>query len=115
MAAMQLFPPLHCLHHGLHADQLGREDARRHAAVQVLLKLQQLTHEVEVGRDDGPAGLDELVGVRHGHPGVLHQVGDDDGGRAGHTCLAVDEDALSGMLSFLCTHTHTDKKKHYNN
>lgn len=33
---------------------------------------------------------------------MLHQVGDDDGGRAGHAGLAVDEKALSTLMSFLC-------------
>lgn len=33
---------------------------------------------------------------------MLHQVGDDDGGRAGHTGLAVDEKAFSTLMSFLC-------------
>lgn len=33
---------------------------------------------------------------------MLHQVGDDDGGRAGHAGLAVDEKTLSTLMSFLC-------------
>lgn len=33
---------------------------------------------------------------------MLHQVGDDDGGRAGHAGLAVDEKALSTLMGFLC-------------
>lgn len=89
------------LNHGLHPDELWREDARCDAVVQVLLELQQLAHEVEVGGDDGPPGLDELVSVRHGHPGVLHQVGNDNGGRARHACLAVDQEAHVRLPCFL--------------
>lgn len=65
---------------GFHTGQLWCEDSWRYSVVEVLLELQQLAHEVEVRGDDGPPGFDELVGVRHGHPGVLHQVGDHDGG-----------------------------------
>lgn len=32
---------------------------------------------------------------------MLHQVGDDDGGRAGHPRLAVDEQPLPTLVSFL--------------
>ena len=32
---------------------------------------------------------------------MLHQVGDDDGGRAGHPRLAVDEQPLPTQVSFL--------------
>lgn len=71
---------LFSLDDGLHTNQLWREDSWRYSVVEVLLELQQLAHEVEVRGDDGPPGLDKLVGVCHGHPGVLHQVGDDDGG-----------------------------------
>lgn len=86
----------------LHADQLWREDSRGYSVVQILLELQQLAHEVEVGGDDGPPGFDELVGVRHGHPGVLHQVGDHNGGGARHAGLAVDQKAQTCLMCFLC-------------
>lgn len=69
-----------CSDECFHTDQLWRKDPWRYPVVEVLLELQQLAHEVEVGGDDGPPGLDKLVGVRHCHPGVLHQVGDHDGG-----------------------------------
>lgn len=69
-----------CSDECFHTDQLWCEDSWRYPVVEVLLELQQLAHEVEVGGDDGPPGFDKLVGVRHGHPGVLHQVGDHDGG-----------------------------------
>lgn len=91
---------------GFHTDQLWCEDSWRYSVVEVLLKLQQLTHEVEVGGDDGPPGFDELVGVRHGHPGVLHQVGDHDGGWTRHACLAVDQKAHTSLMCFLCRDKH---------
>lgn len=68
------------LDNGLHTNELWCEDAWCDSTVEILLKLQQLAHEVEVWRDDGPPGFDKLVGVCHGHPGVLHQVGNYDGG-----------------------------------
>lgn len=68
------------LNNGFHTNQLWREDPWRYPVVEVLLELQQLTHEVEVWGNDGPSGFDKLVGVCHGHPGVLHQVGNHDGG-----------------------------------
>ena len=33
---------------------------------------------------------------------MLHQVSDDDGGRAGHPRLTVDEQPLPALVSFLC-------------
>lgn len=91
-----------CSDKGFHTNQLWREDPWCYPVVEVLLKLQELAHEVEVGGDDGPPGLDELVGIRHGHPGVLHQVGDDDGGGTRHTRLAVDQEAHTCLMCFLC-------------
>uniref|UniRef100_A0A8C6XAV8 SPIN-DOC-like zinc-finger domain-containing protein n=1 Tax=Naja naja TaxID=35670 RepID=A0A8C6XAV8_NAJNA len=88
-------------HLRLHAGQLGGEDAGRDTGVEVRFELQKLPHEVQVGRDDGPAALDVLVGVAHGHQGVLHQVGDDDGGRARDASLAVDKDSLATLVGLL--------------
>lgn len=76
---MRASPSVH-LNNGFHTNQLWCEDSWRYSIVEVLLELQQLTHEVKVWGDDGPLGFDKLVGVRHGHPGVLHQVGNHDGG-----------------------------------
>lgn len=93
-----------------HTHQLWRKDPRRYPVVEVLLKLQQLAHEVEVGGDDGSPGLDKLVGVRHCHPGVLHQVGDHDGGWTRYTRLAVDQEAHTCLMCFLCREEQWDKK-----
>lgn len=85
----------------LYADQLWRQDSWCDPVVEVLFELQQLAHEVKVRGDDRPPGFDKLVSVRHGHPGVLHQVGDDDGGRSRHSRLAVDQEAHPCLLCFL--------------
>ena len=87
---------------GLQACEFGGEDPRRDPGVEVPLKLQQLAHEVEVGRDHRPAPAHVLVGVCHGHERVLHQVGDDDGGRPRHTRLAVDKHATATLVRLLC-------------
>lgn len=91
-----------CSDQGFHTAQLWREDTWRYSVVEVLLKLQQLTHEVEVGGDNGSPGFDELVGVCHGHPCVLHQVGDHDGSRTRHPRLAVNQKANASLMCFLC-------------
>ena len=83
------------------------QDARREALVQILLELEQLAEKVEVGRDDGALALDELVGVAHGHLGVLEEVGDGDGGGARHPRVAVDQHAGSLLPGFVCSHTQT--------
>ena len=57
-----------------------------------LLELEQLAHEVEVGRDDGAPQLDELVRLARAHGEVLDEVGDGDGGGARDPRLAVDQD-----------------------
>lgn len=66
------------------------------------LPLHQLAHEVEVGRDDGPPRLHELVRVDHGAARVLHEVRDDHGGRAGHAGLAVHQHALARLPRLVC-------------
>lgn len=88
-------------HDRLHAHQLWCKDPWRHTIVQVFLEFQQLPHEVEVRGDNWSFAFDEFVRVSHGHPRVLHQVGDDDGGGSRDAGLAVDEKALSTLVSFL--------------
>lgn len=94
-----------------HTNQLWCEDSWRYSVVEVLLELQQLTHEVKVWRDDGPPGFDKLVGVCHGHPGVLHQIGDHDGGGSRHACLAVDQKAHTCLMCFLCREEQIKQNK----
>lgn len=88
-------------HDRLHAHQLWCKDPWRDPVVQVFLKLQQLPHEVEVWGDNWSFAFDEFISISHGHPSVLHQVSYDDGGRAGHPGLAVDEKPLPTLVSFL--------------
>lgn len=93
-----------------HTHQLWRKDPWRYSVVEVLLKLQQLAHEVEVGGDDWPPSLDKLVGIRHCHPGVLHQVGDHNGGWTRYTRLAVNQEAHTCLMCFLYKEEQWDKE-----
>ena len=63
---------------------------------QLALVLPQLAEEADVGVDDGPAGLDVLVGLVERHAAVLHEVGDAEGGGARHAGAAVDHALLLG-------------------
>ncbi|KAI5627135.1 hypothetical protein C0J50_13633, partial [Silurus asotus] len=65
---------------------------------EISFKLQELAHEVQVGRDDRSSQLHKLVGVHHGHPGVFHQVRDDDSGRARDARLAVNEQSFTCLV-----------------
>lgn len=59
------------------------------------LKVQQLTHEVEVGRNVGLLPLDKVVGVVQGEVESLHQVGHRDRDGATDAGQAVDKDATA--------------------
>lgn len=50
------------------------------------LEVQELPHEVEVGRDVGLLALDEIVGVVERQVELLHQVRHRDGDRATDAC-----------------------------
>lgn len=65
------------------------------------LKVQQLPHEVEVGRDVGLLALDEVVGVVEGQVELLHQVGHGDRHRAADASQAVHQDATLFGTSFI--------------
>lgn len=97
----QSFPSRPLSHNRLHTHQLWCKDSRCHTVVQVFLKFQQLPHEVKVWGDNWSFAFDKFISISHGHPSVLHQVSDDDGGRAGHPSLAVDEKPLPTLVSFL--------------
>lgn len=66
------------------------------------LKVQQLTHEVEVGGNVGLLPLDEVVGVVEREVEPLHQVGHGDRDRAADAGQAVDQDAAVLGPSFIC-------------
>lgn len=57
---------------------------------QSLFQLQQLSHEVQIGRDDGAGALHQLVRLDHRQPFILHHVGDDYGRRARNARLTMD-------------------------
>ena len=95
------FPARLWSHNCLHTHQLWCKDSRCHTIVQVFLKLQQLPHEVKVWGNNWSFAFDKFISISHGHPRVLHQVSDDDGGRAGHPRLTVDEQPLPTLVSFL--------------
>lgn len=75
-------------------------------ALERLLQLVQLPHEVEVGRDDGPRGLHQLVGLAHGHVSVAHEVRDGNGGAARDAGLAVHQHARARRPSAFCRQTN---------
>lgn len=64
-------------------------------APQCPLKVQQLTHEVEVGRNVGLLPLDKVVGIVQGEVESLHQVGHCDRDGAADAGQAVDQDATA--------------------
>lgn len=57
------------------------------------LKVQELAHEVEVGRDVGLLHLDNVVGVVHGQVELLHEVGYGYRHRTADAGQTVDQDA----------------------
>lgn len=59
------------------------------------LKLEELSHEAEVGRDDAAALLDELEGFVQLHAVGPHEVGETNRGRAGDACLTMHKDTAS--------------------
>lgn len=59
------------------------------------LKLEELSHEAEVGRDDAATLLDELKGFVQLHAVGPHEVGKTNGGGAGDACLTVHKDTAS--------------------
>ena len=72
---------------------------------QVRLELDELLHEVEVGRDDGAARLEEVVGLLESEPLVVHEVGEADGGRPTHPRLTVHQHFAVTLTHRLCKET----------
>ena len=69
--------------------------------VQIFLKVQQLSHEGEVGGDVGLAVLDVVVGLVEAHVLPRHEVGHGHGHRAADACQAVDQDSLLVVTCFV--------------
>lgn len=66
------------------------------------LKLQQLSHEGQVGGDDVTALLHEVEGLVQADALRVHEVGQTDGGGAGDTCLAVHQHPATALLHRVC-------------
>lgn len=82
----------------------GAADAPRSSptAEDVGLELQQLAHEGQVGGDDLAPLLDEVESLVQFDALRVHQVRQADGGRAGNTCLTVDQHPTSALLHRVC-------------
>lgn len=94
-------------HLRLNPAQFRHQDARGHPGVEVPLELQQLAHEVQIRGHHGTAAPHVFVGICHCHEGVLHKVGDDNGCRTGHACLAMHQHSLSTLICLLCGKNRT--------
>lgn len=66
------------------------------------LKLQQLTHEAEIGWDDAAPLLDELESLIQAHALLLHQVCQANCGWAWNPCLTVNKDTTVGVFHRVC-------------
>lgn len=88
-------------HLRLHTVKFRHQDTRSHPRVEVPLELQKLAHEVKIGGHHRTTAPHVFVGICHCHEGVLHKVGDDDGRRTGHACLAVHQHTPSTLICLL--------------
>lgn len=70
--------------------------------VQRLLKVEELAHEGEVGRDVRLALLDEVVCLVQAHGLLGHEVRHGHGHRAADASQTVDQDALLAIAGFIC-------------
>lgn len=68
---------------------------------QCALKVQKLTHEVEIGRDVGFFHLDNVISIVHGQVELLHQIGHRHCDRAANACKAMDQDTAFLSPSFI--------------
>lgn len=67
-------------------------------AEHVSLKLQQLSHEGQVGGDDLTPLLHKVKGLIQLDTLRVHEVGQTYGGRAGDTCLAMHQHPTTTLL-----------------
>lgn len=77
----------------------GRQDS---ALAQILLQLQQLAHEVQIGRDDRPGHFHQLVGLQQGERLVPHDVGDGNGGAPRNPRVAVQQHSGTRFPCIFC-------------
>lgn len=88
-------------HLRLHTVKFRHQDTRSHPRVEVPLELQKLAHEVKIGGHHRTTAPHVFIGICHCHEGVLHKIGDDDGRRTGHACLAVHQHTPSTLICLL--------------
>lgn len=74
------------------------------------LELQQLPHEGQVGGNDMTPLLYEVKGLIQFDTLCMHQVSQTDGGRAGNTCLTVDQHPTSALLHRVCNRRQDGEK-----
>lgn len=80
----------------------GRAVCLRLVGLEGRLELYQLTHEVEVRRNDRPPRFHIFVGIHHGSARVLHEVGDHDGRGTRHTSLAMHQHTFARLSRLIC-------------
>ena len=90
------------LRRGHDVDRGGGKDLR--------LELQELTHEAEVGRDEGPTLFDDVEGFVQLQPLGPHDVGHADGGRARDACLTVNQDLAARLLHTIWNHKRGQRR-----
>ena len=78
-------------------------------AQHVSFKLQQLSHEGQVGGDDLAALLHKVEGLVELDALRVHEVGQTDGGGAGNTCLAVHQHPTTTLLHRVCRRKEEDR------
>lgn len=72
------------------------------AEPQCPLEVQELTHEVEIGRDVGFLHLNDVIRSVHGQVELLHEISHSHGDGAADASQAVHQDATVFASGFLC-------------
>ena len=71
-------------------------------SLKALLELEQLAHEVQIGRNDGTPLLDHRVRLDQSERRVTHQVGDGDGRRSRNSRVAMDQHGPVRFARLIC-------------
>ena len=77
------------------------------SVLQASFELHELTHEVEVGRDDVAVALDEVEGLHHGEARAQHDVSDGDGCRTRHARHTMHQHTSARTLHVICSQKTT--------
>jgi hypothetical protein len=88
---------------------VGGRDRMMIGSPESLFEFQQLTHKIEIGRNDGTALLDHRVSLDQTQLGVTHQVSDGDGWRTRNARVTMDQNRTATATSFICQ----SKRKFY--